>query len=106
MMTLAVGTLLYGYCGGLFGRDSYDTKRVEAIGVDWVVVRTVEGPDKDWVLLATVSPSRVKAVVVAVKPCDKGFFYTILIRKAAPLSARDVLCNDFDIDSSFGTGFF
>ena len=36
---IRIGTVLYGYCGGLFGRDSYGRKRVEAIGHDWVVVR-------------------------------------------------------------------
>lgn len=36
---LRVGDKLYGYCGGEFGRDSYGTKRVEAIGADWVVAR-------------------------------------------------------------------
>lgn len=36
---IAVGKLLYGYCNGFFGRDSYDTKRIEAFGVDWMVVR-------------------------------------------------------------------
>lgn len=36
---LRVGDVLYGYCGGHFGRDSYEDKRVEAIGADWVVVR-------------------------------------------------------------------
>lgn len=40
---LRVGDVLYGYCGGAFGRDDYDDKRVEAIGADWVVAR----PD-DW----------------------------------------------------------
>ena len=38
---IRVGSLLYGYCGGEFGRDSYGTKRVEAIGADWIVVRDV-----------------------------------------------------------------
>ena len=41
---LRIGTLLYGYCGGYFG-DSYDTKRIEAIGTDWVVAREL-GEDK------------------------------------------------------------
>jgi hypothetical protein len=36
---IAVGTLLRGFCGGYFGRDSYGTKRVEAVGADWVVAR-------------------------------------------------------------------
>ena len=40
---IRVGTKLYGYCGGYFGRDSYDDKRVEAIGVDWVVCRDERG---------------------------------------------------------------
>lgn len=39
MPEIRVGTLLYGYCGGHFGRDSYERKRVEAIGADWVVAR-------------------------------------------------------------------
>ncbi len=40
---LRVGDMLYGFCGGYFGRDSYDNKRVEAIGSDWVVVREENG---------------------------------------------------------------
>jgi len=34
--------MLYGYCGGVFGRDHYNHCRVEAVGVDWVVVRQVD----------------------------------------------------------------
>jgi len=41
-MKLRVGQILYGYCGGYFGRDSYQNKRVEAIGFDWVVAREVD----------------------------------------------------------------
>lgn len=45
-MSLLVGQQLYGYCGGYFGRDSYGDKRIEAVGSDWVVVRTEAGfPD-------------------------------------------------------------
>jgi hypothetical protein len=40
---IPIGTILYGYCGGYFGRDSYEAKRVEAIGVDWIVVRNRDG---------------------------------------------------------------
>lgn len=36
---LRVGDVLDGFCGGVFGRDSYEDKRVEAIGTDWVVAR-------------------------------------------------------------------
>lgn len=42
-MTLQIGQMLYGYCGGVFGRDSCDNKRIEAIGVDWIVVREEDG---------------------------------------------------------------
>lgn len=38
---LRIGDMLYGFCGGAFGRDSYGDKRVEAIGADWVVCRVV-----------------------------------------------------------------
>ena len=37
-----VGDMLYGYCGGLFGRDSYEDKRIEARGADWIVCRTTD----------------------------------------------------------------
>lgn len=40
-MTIYVGTVLYGFCGGEFGRDGYADKRVEAIGTDWVVAREI-----------------------------------------------------------------
>ena len=36
---LRVGDVLFGFCGGFFGRDSYQDKRIEAIGADWVVAR-------------------------------------------------------------------
>jgi hypothetical protein len=39
-MLLPVGTVLYGYCNGYFGRDSYESKRVETVGADWVVARS------------------------------------------------------------------
>jgi len=34
-----VGMMIYGFCNGYFGRDSYGPKRIEAIGEDWLVVR-------------------------------------------------------------------
>ena len=37
-----VGTVLYGFCEGRFGRDGYGDKRIEAIGADWVVVRYID----------------------------------------------------------------
>lgn len=41
MTDLRVGAVFRGFCHGAFGRDSYDDKRVEAIGHDWVVVREI-----------------------------------------------------------------
>ena len=41
-MSLFIGTILYGYCNGYFGK-SYNDKRIEAIGCDWVVVRSEDG---------------------------------------------------------------
>ena len=43
MSQLMVGQMLYGYCGGHFGRDSYEDKRIEAVGADWVVARQENG---------------------------------------------------------------
>ena len=44
-MDLKIGQMIYGYCGGIFGREfnAYKDKRVEAIGVDWVVLRDEGG---------------------------------------------------------------
>ena len=54
---IAVGAVLFGYCGGYFGREiqAYDVKRVEAIGADWVVARSVEATYAD-PLFAEVLP--------------------------------------------------
>lgn len=41
---LEVGDVLYGYCEGAFGRDSYGDKTVEAVGPDWVVARECGRP--------------------------------------------------------------
>lgn len=35
--------MLYGFCGGAFGRDSHENKRVESIGADWIVCRDTRG---------------------------------------------------------------
>ena len=46
--SVQVGSLLDGFCGGAFGRDSYGTERVEAIGADWIVVRDVDTGEPEW----------------------------------------------------------
>lgn len=40
---LQVGDELHGYAGGYFGRDHYDCGHVEAVGRDWLVLRTQKG---------------------------------------------------------------
>lgn len=40
---LAVGMVFHGHCNGYFGSGSFGDKRVEAFGVDWVVVRDDHG---------------------------------------------------------------
>jgi hypothetical protein len=40
---LRIGDNLVGYCAGVFGRDAYGCKRVEAIGCDWVIAREPDG---------------------------------------------------------------
>lgn len=39
-----IGRVIYGYCNGYFGRDHYTDCRVEAEGVDWIVVRPLDDP--------------------------------------------------------------
>lgn len=51
-----VGDVLHGYCGGAFSRESYGDKTVEAVGPDWVVVRTDEGE----VEFAAGAPDRLR----------------------------------------------
>ena len=38
-----IGQQLYGYCNGYFGRDSYSDRRIENIGVDYIVTRNTNG---------------------------------------------------------------
>ncbi len=40
---IRVGDVVHGHLFGYFGRDHYDCARVEAIGRDWMVLRTFEG---------------------------------------------------------------
>jgi hypothetical protein len=37
--TLMVGDILYGFCGGYFGREAYGNKKIEGLGNGWVVAR-------------------------------------------------------------------
>lgn len=39
----AVGDVFHGFCGGAFGRDSYNCRLVEATGHDWIVTRNSRG---------------------------------------------------------------
>jgi hypothetical protein len=34
-----IGRVIFGFCGGYFGRNSCEEKRIEAEGVDWIVAR-------------------------------------------------------------------
>lgn len=40
---IGIGTKLYGFCNGFFGRDSYGEKTIEGIGCDWIVAREDNG---------------------------------------------------------------
>lgn len=41
MNELAPGATLYGFCSGIFGRDSYADKVVIAAGTGWLVAKDV-----------------------------------------------------------------
>jgi hypothetical protein len=70
---LAVGDVLHGFCGGIFGRDHYNCCAVEAVGADWVVTRDLSveiGTGLDFAsgrsTLATLRKYRVRTT----KPAD------------------------------------
>ena len=53
---IRIGTILHGYCGGEFSGEygtSYECKRIEAMGADWVVAREIESQR---VVFAHVAP--------------------------------------------------
>lgn len=53
-MKLKIGDLLYGSCEGIFrSHKAVFTKRIEGLGPDWIVVRTM---DKDPEVLTGISP--------------------------------------------------
>ncbi len=41
---LAVGDAIHGFAYGAFGRDHYHCVRIEAVGPDWIVARSEDGP--------------------------------------------------------------
>jgi hypothetical protein len=40
---IEVGDVIHGHAGGWFGRDHYSCGRVEAMGSDWLILRTYSG---------------------------------------------------------------
>jgi len=44
-LSIEIGSTIYGFCDGAFGRDSYGLKIVEAVGKDWIVVREDDSPN-------------------------------------------------------------
>jgi len=40
-----IGRIIYGYCDGYFGRDSYHEKIIIGEGYNWIVVKDWNGVD-------------------------------------------------------------
>lgn len=40
---LAVGDVIHGFAEGAFGSSSYNCKKIEAVGPDWIVCRDEDG---------------------------------------------------------------
>lgn len=69
MMAIRPGMKLYGFCGGLFGRDSYGEKTILEVHEDHVVVtedgftmpsRKIDGDPYSWVGLIEDSNRALK----------------------------------------------
>lgn len=43
MIMVKVGDQVHGYADGIFGRDSYACRIIEAVGTDWIVTRNSSG---------------------------------------------------------------
>lgn len=59
---ILVGSIIQGFAGGYFGRDSYEDRRVEAVGVDWVVARGVDDGAPQFADGATIHEDLAKHV--------------------------------------------
>jgi hypothetical protein len=57
MEPLRVGDVLVGFCGGAFGSDSFEDKRVEGIGADWVVARNLSNDQPEFAEAPWGSPA-------------------------------------------------
>jgi hypothetical protein len=53
------GDILYGYCGGVFGRGGYGPHRVIAVGRDWVLCRG--GQIEDYVYVYNGDPADLES---------------------------------------------
>ena len=54
-----VGTKIYGYCNGYFGRDDYDDKIIILEGRRWIVCAYLD-IDNDWVTCVNFSSEEEK----------------------------------------------
>lgn len=59
---IQAGDCLRGFCEGVFGRDSYADKRVEAVGYDWVVARNLESYSPEF---ARVDPESLRPFLIS-----------------------------------------
>lgn len=54
-----IGTRIYGYCNGYFGRDDYDDKIIIAEGRKWIVCVNAY-TNSDWVTCANFNTEEEK----------------------------------------------
>lgn len=59
-----VGTVLTGFCGGMFGRESYGDKVIEGLGFDWCVAREADSVyGVDWPVFACTPGRDIRDVL-------------------------------------------
>jgi len=67
-----VGTKIYGYCNGYFGRDDYDDKIIILEGRRWIVCAYLDS-DNDWITCVNFDSEEEKEERIkqwSVKPED------------------------------------
>ncbi|MFI6512878.1 hypothetical protein ACIBCT_35200 [Streptosporangium sp. NPDC050855] len=69
---LAVGDVIHGFAYGAFGRDHFYCARVEAVGRDWVVVRSSLGTVEFSTFLDLVQQARDEVCPNGKYNCEPG----------------------------------
>lgn len=79
-MALSTGDVIHGFAEGYFGRDSYECRRVEHVGPDYVVTRSYSGRPE--LLVGMKAIAHVSTIADDRAFCDEGCVGPEVVRHA------------------------